>query len=1624
MGLTPEQDAQLAERARKKRLEREAAAAAAAAAPTSPPAQPATPPSYTPTLTQPLAAYEPAFRKLEEAAAAAPPPPLPPPPAKEDAELRKQLGQTASAVRAAGPQPAEIYAGGFAPTKPFSGVIPSPVQAVFPPQTTSVFAPGAGATPEEQAEARRKSEEERAKYRQELREKGRLAAISTIPRPEFGVPKEAPALTETEIDQLVEQRFPKEQAVAQFVENPLSYGLRLITAPFNAIAGAIGGGVKAATLSPEAKTKMEAETGRTGFMGNIATNVSKGGGMFQELGDLAKYDPKFAPYETQLKTAGFLIDVLGAADMAPVTAAARAVKGVSAVKTAAKAGAAIPKVEAAARVGREAVAGYLDALPLVSKFAPKVQPGDVRLVYGARIGNDLAAAEDLIRGVDAATVAKKYPNSRVKTLDEANDAIASLPDAAKAAFVGKSDALRAVEQSGDAVLSKAQQAELAPYIRPTLLFGIADANSELGRINNKLLARLAKRDRGGERLSLDDVFKNINPEDLPTFLGAMRKTIAQDTGIQAVDEVAKTSLFPAAGTNLIAVTNNTLATPEGARAIEERLKQTPIGKVTAAINQKIAELASSGKKQTVPDLVDIPARFVNHIKTQIDTARISRSIDDRTAEALLAKLNATGKLDRRDVRQLVMAEADAIAKELTGEARIGLTARELGGVQPPKNILPREAQRIAQERRKEELTTDLPILLKRASVRLNDSISKSATASALTAEQNALLTTARNKVQNIDRAIQEEFNAIRTKPDVAKSYGVTPDATNAQILVAIGRGPVPLQDAAKPGWLREYADHVGKSLIYGTDRNAIFNAFSPAYKYGDVALAESGDYQKLIDSIADSAKEPALFLRNSSALFDDAAQVAKSNIDLERAAAGGLTKAVPVKLLDEVLVVSAVRAKAQRIINEVKVQGYREKEVSISDALKRLYAFTQEAPQYKITKEQITNLYYALLKEEFESQTRSPSNPRTWLSSVLDEAQEDLEYAKVVGEDAPESVGFSLIEEAAKTRLRPFVRATLTDVLGGDVEAAFTQYLITNWKKQGRFAKEGIGEDLRYASYLINDANPALVTDQMEQFIATLRLMNKGQIDANTFIDPAISTFIQNEIGKAPRFAELQQELARLADTANSAESPRAAKAALKASKAIRTLFELYNNFFYTMVLSVNPRFHGVNNLTAPFITAYTTGRWPVISTSAAKNYTEAINIAYLAKPNSTAVDRARVVVTDRLGNAYTRQDLYDATLKAGLFKSEVAAEIPRQMLEDIKTDIYGRSLLGKITSPIQNVIGTELATFTDNVHRLTSVIDAIESGKTFDEAVDIGRRSLYDYGNLTDAERVIARRVFVFYNFFRQSVAQFMRNLVTNPGPTIAMLRGTKDATEWAIGDQKAGELSFYYPPGFGTQRGGFVGEDGSLVALPMMPYQDGLNWTTLFLIDPYGALFGPKGAGQAPGGYGPAGRQFEQGLIRSKLGPISVLAGLQFFTPDTLGSVKTKKNQLAKEHVAFFKAMGPTSERMFLATFDAKVREAKQGEDPTYEDESGKWVVETTDDGFELYKKVLLVLQSTGAQRPFRDYTRMFMGPTAGWDRYLTETLGASTTLSFKPERDVAKRETGALGAVEFEAKKAAKE
>ena len=354
----------------------------------------------------------------------------------------------------------------------------------------------------------------------------------------------------------------------------------------------------------------------------------------------------------------------------------------------------------------------------------------------------------------------------------------------------------------------------------------------------------------------------------------------------------------------------------------------------------------------------------------------------------------------------------------------------------------------------------------------------------------------------------------------------------------------------------------------------------------------------------------------------------------------------------------------------------------------------------------------------------------------------------------------------------------------------------------------------------------------------------------------------------------------------------------------ISKFFGYINQLFYVGILGYASRSHGQNILTGNFISYATTGQmlrskdtvmkaWNVITHGSNKGSLRANDIA---------------VVTPT-GQMYTNSEIYDSIVNSGVrlqynFINDILSEGKlltflranngkykgfNKRFMDKMADMVNRGLL----DPPSNLLVKE-----DMAYRSGAMIEALKQGSSYDEAVNVARRSLFDYQDLTQAEKALSTYAFVFYNFTRQN---FVDAVLGMSNPTIFkrylnMIKIKRDTAQIArsLNDEKDFPHEAFFPNYTATRtiasynKGDSESSYDWFTMTPSMPVID--NLATLFNVINFDGTY-----------------QEETAVLRGTE---------QFITPSLkmiLGlSAKYKRKQFKPEYVNILKTVAGDQEEL----------------------------------------------------------------------------------------------------------------
>jgi hypothetical protein len=410
---------------------------------------------------------------------------------------------------------------------------------------------------------------------------------------------------------------------------------------------------------------------------------------------------------------------------------------------------------------------------------------------------------------------------------------------------------------------------------------------------------------------------------------------------------------------------------------------------------------------------------------------------------------------------------------------------------------------------------------------------------------------------------------------------------------------------------------------------------------------------------------------------------------------------------------------------------------------------------------------------------------------IVNKKIKDLTDAEVLKLDAPSILGRDFRRAEAvigdadgkfKEATAYYIHRALNNPDGASVNEVVSYMLQGDRTLQTKFANSGYNMN-RFMANLSNNerARVSLYATIARKADDTANIINKNMklnvnklpTDLNKLDDIVDLLATDEQMGKLILGDTVYQELIKQAQEGNLAsltnELDRLIRGSTNASVVWRGLHNFVtgvNSFFYNTLLTYNPRFHGGNVVTAPSIMYQTTGSLAGLNP---RLLSMGRRIAFQAQ-DPTGRWFYEIATIDRTGRPWTYGELNEVLLTSGI-KSEyefVTKGLGRDGLTDYiklrnmkafglgpKADKWVQGTTEVISQTPANLVMKE-----DQVFRATVMIEALEQGKSIEAATTLARKSLFDYDDMSAAEKALSSRYFVFYAFQRQNFVNYIQSL------------------------------------------------------------------------------------------------------------------------------------------------------------------------------------------------------------------------------------------------------------------------
>ena len=276
--------------------------------------------------------------------------------------------------------------------------------------------------------------------------------------------------------------------------------------------------------------------------------------------------------------------------------------------------------------------------------------------------------------------------------------------------------------------------------------------------------------------------------------------------------------------------------------------------------------------------------------------------------------------------------------------------------------------------------------------------------------------------------------------------------------------------------------------------------------------------------------------------------------------------------------------------------------------------------------------------------------------------------------------------------------------------------------------------------------------DNVDDVIDVLFSQSRGVDDlprslvTGQLVDDAINKFVQEET-----FGPIMQAVIK--------DLPRNSGALQRATVALSDALQFIGNVRYNAFLYLRPNYHVMNIVSAPLILHATLGIEGAPLFPDLYHATRAMQ-STVGKVVGAADNT--IAFIDKAGRPFTYADLRELGVGSGLFKTEQQVLFSRGSLDAVIEEAERLRVPQRVKQTILSPLSwpADWANSTDNFWRMSSFIKALREGKPVTVAQEIGKKSLFDFGSLTPAERAFASRFLIFYTFARVSAEQLTKTL------------------------------------------------------------------------------------------------------------------------------------------------------------------------------------------------------------------------------------------------------------------------
>ena len=159
------------------------------------------------------------------------------------------------------------------------------------------------------------------------------------------------------------------------------------------------------------------------------------------------------------------------------------------------------------------------------------------------------------------------------------------------------------------------------------------------------------------------------------------------------------------------------------------------------------------------------------------------------------------------------------------------------------------------------------------------------------------------------------------------------------------------------------------------------------------------------------------------------------------------------------------------------------------------------------------------------------------------------------------------------------------------------------------------------------------------------------------------------------------------------------------------------------------------------------------------------------------------VQFTDKLGKVWNTEKIVNWAKRTRVVNEGwYAKDIPTAIESQITKGNWNPLSQNNVAFRLNKQIGTAF----ENNSRMALFINRLKEGDSVDKAAMTVKKFLFDYGDLTNFEKNVMKRVFPFYTWTRKNIPLQLENLISQPGKYAGLEKTVKAIEQIGMGDTR----------------------------------------------------------------------------------------------------------------------------------------------------------------------------------------------------------------------------------------------